>query len=97
MENNTIRITPYKVEYSMEDYKGEEVRYMRCFDRESELFRFVSRLYAFDDCFYVKVHSIKWKGATCKYTGWQPGMLFTYVNSRTGKKIWEESFPEWDH
>ena len=44
MKNNEMRVTPYKIEYSFED--GDEwIRYIRCFDSESELFHFASRLY----------------------------------------------------
>lgn len=97
MKNNEMRVTPYKIDYSVEIDNGEMDRYIRCFDSESELFHFASSLYAFDDLVPVEVHSIKSKGANCRYIGWQPGMVFTFVNTRTGKVVYEGEFPEWDH
>lgn len=97
MKENEMKVTPYKIDYSVGDNVDEMTRYIRCFDSESELFHFTSKLYAFDDCVCVKVHSIKSNGSYCRYTGWQPGMVFTFVNTRTGDVVWQGEFPEWDH
>ena len=56
----------------------------------------VARTLAFDDCTNENVTEIYWHGERVWYTGWQPGMVYTFADMER-KTVWEGSFPEWDH
>lgn len=89
-----MRVTPYIVDYDKANAYGTMVRYMRSFDSKDDLFRFVSRMYAFADYGFT-VYSIECYDVKCRYTGKQDGMKFTYISTKSGNVIWEGDFPEW--
>ena len=89
------RITPYHCKYKC--YDGDEVtEYIGYFDSLGELLHHVSYMYAFDDCDPRSVTYIEANGEELRYVGWQPGMLYEYINSK-GEVVWSGFFPEWDH
>lgn len=93
----TVEELKYLIDYSIEGPDGNMVRHVDFFETETALFNFASRLYAFDDCYDVEVHTIICDHISCKYTGWQHNMLFTYVNTENGEVVWECEYPEFDH
>lgn len=62
----------------------------------NRFFRELSYKIAFDDCSGDTVIAIYVEGKRIEYKGWQPGMLYEYVDTN-GKTVWSASFPEWDH
>ena len=62
----------------------------------STFFRDLSYRIAFDDCSGETVLDIYVEGEKIEYKGWQPGMLYEYVDTK-GKTVWSASFPHWDH
>lgn len=96
--DNVVRLTPYSVEYSLDcGENGALERFLRCFDTKNAMFRFISKLYAFDDCYELRVHSILCDGAECRYIGWQPQMKYEYIDCETKKVVYFGYFPEYDH
>ena len=55
-----------------------------------------SKMYAFDDCTYIKVLEVVHDGKHYEYDGWEPGMTFTF-RDEAGEIAWSRSFPHWDH
>lgn len=90
------KITPYYFVYTWweTDFPSQYIVYC---DTKDELFRRVSKFYAFSDCEYedYSVEEISVEGIKCVYCGWQPGMKYEY-KSVIGIE-WVGYFPEWDH
>lgn len=55
-----------------------------------------AEIYCFADCCPVSIEEIVANGEKVHYAGWQPGMLYEFVNEQ-GETVYSETFPEWDH
>lgn len=62
----------------------------------NQIFRTAAKMIAFDDCTGIEVTDIVINGKKYFYTGWKPGMTYTFVDEN-GVEVWTSSFPEWDH
>lgn len=56
----------------------------------------VSKIICFGDCSDERVTKIVAAGKELHYCGWQPGMLYEYVNDE-GQTVWSARFENWDH
>ena len=62
------------------------------------LCRTAAYYYAFDDCDDTyAVERIMCDGVELEYAGWQPGMLFEFFETESGKIVYSNEFPQWDH
>ena len=59
-------------------------------------FRTVAAEIAMSDCSEVRVNKIVYQDKEFKYTGWQPGMRFTFI-SQDGTEEYTTYMPEYDH
>lgn len=68
------------------------------FSDRNKAFRYASKRICFSDAdpYYLEEIYIKAKEERYTYAGWQPGMVYEWINSQ-GKTEWIEEFPEWDH
>jgi hypothetical protein len=56
-----------------------------------------SQFYAWADCDDTyRIDKIMCDGRELEYVGWQPGMLFEFVNE-DGDIVYSAEFPQWDH
>ena len=87
------KVTPYKIKYAQDGI------YVKYYDSLDQMFRDISRHYAFNDLYddEVEILEITEHGRKLRYVGWRPGMKYIYVYDETNEIVWEESFPEWDH
>jgi len=65
--------------------------------RDDWLLCAVAKHHAFNDCGGYDVVEVVVDGRRVEYVGWQPGMLFEFVDCETDEIVWSASFPEWDH
>ena len=94
-----------------EDTFKDEHTYVQLIDRETgevsrkhffkgdvdALCHYASRLYAFNDIDETyTVDKIVCDGVILRYVGWQPGMVFKFVDE-TGEVVYSADFPNWDH
>ena len=62
------------------------------------LCRAAAKFYAFDDCDDTyAIERIMCDGVEFEYAGWQPGMLFEFFETKSGKIVYSNAFPQWDH
>lgn len=73
---------------------GEEER--SAYADSLALFRDAAEAYCFADCTDQTVKEIVCEGKRVFYLGWQPGMLYEFVDE-SGKTVFSSCFPEWDH
>lgn len=83
-ENHLILIEP----------DGEE-RQIAYADSEG-LFEDAAKVYCFSDCCDEAVKEIVFDGKQCFYCGWQPNMLYEFVDE-DGNKVFSAYYPDWDH
>ena len=57
----------------------------------------VSYMICFADCCDISVNRIVIQGYEVEYAGWQPDMLFEYIDKETGESIWSRHFSRWNH
>ena len=59
----------------------------------------VSEFYAFSDCMDgdQTIDEICMNGRQVRYAGWEPDMVYTFIDVKTGEVVWQAAFPEWDH
>lgn len=64
----------------------------------NSLCRTAAQFYAFSDCddTYV-VDRIMCNGVELEYAGWQPGMVYEFFETESGKIVYSNAFPQWDH
>ena len=55
-----------------------------------------SHMIAFSDCTDIEVLEIVHEGKRYEYSGWEPGMVFTFCDE-SGEDVWQRDFPSWDH
>lgn len=61
------------------------------------LCHYTSRLYAFNDIDETyTVDKVVCDGVTLRYVGWQPGMVFRFVDE-SGNIVFSNSYEQWDH
>lgn len=77
---------------------GEGV--VKCVDCSSltlnEFLTKISHIICFSDCSNDSILDIYYDGEKLEYVGWQSNMLFEYLN-KSGKTIWSNTFPQWNH
>lgn len=56
-----------------------------------------AKFIAFDDCTDDEVVAVVANGRELTYTGWQPGMGFTFIDTKTKEVVFDHSYPSWDH
>lgn len=57
-----------------------------------------AKIYAFDDIDETySIEHIVCDGRELRYVGWQPNMLFEFVDIETGEVVYSNEFPNWDH
>lgn len=62
------------------------------------LCRTAAKFYAFDDCDDTyAIERIMCDGVEFEYAGWQPGMLFEFFETESGKIVYSNTFEQWDH
>jgi hypothetical protein len=62
------------------------------------LCHYAAKFYAFDDLDNTfSIVKLVFKGKELEYAGWQPGMLFEFFEVESGKIVYSNEFPEWDH
>ena len=86
-------------EYTIYDFDEEDdIVIHKTYTREEseKMMRIVSKTLAFSDCSDERITKIVYHGRELNYTGWQPGMVYEYVDSN-GVVMLSASFPEWDH
>lgn len=92
--DNQVRLTKYRVEY--DDIEADQ-SYIRCFNSLGAMMNWVCRQIAFDDIMPYEFTKISAKGRFLRYTGWQPEMRMTFIDTETREVIWDEYYPEYDH
>lgn len=84
--------------FIVETHDCEVNRYfVRHFENANAMFHKAAYAIAFSDCSDEVVIQIVANGDECHYTGWQPGMRYTFVSNSTGEVLYDAEFPEWDH
>lgn len=73
-----------------------ERRYVQ-FDTPAEMFENAARCIAFDDLSDDVFESCYVDGNEYLYAGWQPGMVYEFIDEETGKVVYSTCHPEWDH
>jgi hypothetical protein len=62
------------------------------------LCRVAAQHYAWNDCDNTyALEEIMCAGVKLEYAGWQPGMLFEFFETESGKIVYSNEFPQWDH
>jgi hypothetical protein len=57
-----------------------------------------AQYYAWSDCDDTyALEEIMYDGVELEYAGWQPGMLFEFFEPKSGKIVYSNEFPQWDH
>lgn len=57
-----------------------------------------AKFYAFDDLDDTfSIVKLVCEGKELEYAGWQPGMLFEFFEVKSGKIVYSNVFPQWDH
>ena len=73
-----------------------EYRYFEQGDIDALCYK-ASQFYAWSDCDDTyEIVEIKYDGKELYYVGWQPSMLFEFVN-KDGVLVYSACFPDWDH
>lgn len=70
-----------------------------CFDpgtSEDAMFTKVAKMICYADCTGIEVEYIAINDCRYDYAGWQPGMLFEFLDE-DGCSYWSQSFPGWEH
>ena len=83
----------------MED--GDETSTFRFYsdspDEADNILYDASHVICFADCSNARVRRIVIQGYEVEYVGWHPGMLYEFRDVESGKIIWSQSFPNWNH
>lgn len=87
--------------YSIENTEGERIMEYEYFDDSPEqadaLLRMAAEMICFSDCSDEIVEAIVIQGWKIEYVGWQPNMLFEFIDQESGEIIWSDTFPGWEH
>ena len=86
-------------EYTIYDFDEEkDIVVHKVYTREEseKMMRNVSKTIAFSDCSDERVTKIVYRGRELTYAGWQPGMVYEFIDSN-GVVMWSAAFPEYDH
>ena len=76
---------------------GQTYRYFEKGDINS-LCRTAAQYYAFSDCDDTyAIERIMCDGVELEYAGWQPGMVYEFFETESGKIVYSNAFPQWDH
>ena len=60
--------------------------------------RFAAKVYCFSDCDDTyRIEKIVCGGRELEYVGWQPAMLFEFVDVKTKEVVYSNNFYNWDH
>lgn len=84
------------IEYLQED-EDEVTFYSDSMEDADKALYDASNMICFGDCSGVSVKRIVICGHEVEYAGWQPGMLYEFIDKETKETIWSCSFPRWDH
>ena len=82
------------IEYYMEDEYN-----ISHYDNAADCYRWASSVYAFSDCEggMIDIKRIVVDGREVEYAGWEPCMVYTFVDKETGRVVHSEQHLEWDH
>ena len=83
----------------LRDNEDGEISY-RYFEKGDvcALCRMAAQHYAWDDCDDTySIVEIMCDGVELEYTGWQPGMVYEFREVESGKIVYSNAFPQWDH
>lgn len=90
--------TTYNYYICKQDLYDVELSFYQFLDNEADkMMTEVSKFIAFSDCHDGIMIDIVLRGRHVHYAGWQPGMVYEFVDSETGEVVWGNSFPSWDH
>ena len=93
------RICYFAVTEPSSDYDSEDTVCVHGYSSDVSMCKFfseVSQVICFGDCSDEDVIEIVWQGQRVHYCGWEPGMVYRYVDEKN-KEVWCGRFPEWDH
>ena len=86
-------------EYLVYDFDEEqEVRVHKTYspDEADKMLKDVSKTICFSDCSDERVTKIIYRGKAVTYSGWQPGMVYEFVDGQ-GNVVYTAIHPEWEH
>lgn len=86
-------------EFSVPNHLGIEQREHRdsTYDHADDMMRKICQMICFSDCTEECIDKIVYRGKELEYVGWQPDMVFTFLDKKTKEVAWEGCFPDWSH
>ena len=76
------------------------VELMKHFDEDDicAVCRYAAKVYCFADCDDTyRIEKIVCGGRELEYVGWQPAMLFEFVDAETKQVVFSQQYEQWDH
>lgn len=83
--------------YFIIDYDGDQVTYDRSNTELWAFFREVAIHFAMRDCSDEEISKVVYNGNEYRYSGWAPGMEFTFYNVADPEDTYTLWLPEYDH
>ena len=93
-EDPLKEINYFKFRYTSD---SEEEKREYTLATSADMMRKVCQMICFSDCTDEVVSEIVLMGRKIRYSGWQPDMLFEFVDCETNEVVWSNRFVDWTH